>query len=189
MLTEAENKIIEEVVSSIKYYKNTDIDIPFVIAPIYEALEKKMYEDMVSDISSHNHSIYYIEDDEYGDIMRNLLIQFETLPFEYRINCHCEDRYWGFCECTPDMEDYREDKQCCGHGCDWSAPMIDVEKIYHLNSHSWSGDEHSYWDFEDEYYKRDSALKEEKDLQYKEDRKKYLENEISKMTAELEKLY
>ena len=189
MLTETENKILSEIVNAIKNYEETDVDIPFTIAPIYEAFEKKMCEDLVRDVSEHEHSIFYSEDDEYYDTTRSVLIHFEDLPFHYKINCFCEDRYWGFCECTPDMPDYRKDKGCCGHGCDWCAPAIEVKKVYDLMTHSWSGDEHSYWDFENTYYQKDKEIADKKKEAEKAVRRAYLESEISKMTTELETLY
>ena len=184
-----ENKLISEIIDAIKYYQESNVDIPFIIAPIHEAIIQKKCNYLIADTFLNKHSIYYIDVEESNDGIHTIIIEFDDLPYRYLIECSTEGRYWGFCECTPDMNDYREDKGCCGHGCDWEAPRIQIKKVYDMTLHSWTGDEHSYWEFEDEYYKKDKALKEEKDLQYKEDRKKYLEKEISKMAAELETLY
>lgn len=87
------------------------------------------------------------------------------------------------------MKDYREDKHCCGYGCDWWAPAFEIRKSYIMGRHSWDGDEHDYWDFEDDFYKDDKELADKKAEEDRLIKIKELKNQIetaSKKLAELE---
>lgn len=87
------------------------------------------------------------------------------------------------------MEDYREDKHCCGHGCDASFCSFSLHKIVNLGGDTWHGDEHDYWEFEDDFYKTDKELGEKK---AEEDKVRMIRNlketieEATKKLAELE---
>ena len=54
-----------------------------------------------------------------------------------------------------------------------------------MGKHSWDGDEHDYWDFEDEFYNVDEKEKQEKQKQAKINR---LKNQIEDLQKELDKL-
>lgn len=100
-----------------------------------------------------------------------------------------DTRDYGYCECTPDMPDYREDKHCCGHGCDAVFCEFSLHKVLHIVSGSWEGDEHNYWDFEDEFYLGDKELAEKKESEDREREIKELRNRIEtdqKRLTELE---
>lgn len=91
--------------------------------------------------------------------------------------------------CTSDMEDYREDKHCCGHECDATFCEFLLQKISYIKRDSWHGDEHSYWDFEDEFYLNDEELavkkrKEDREVEIRELKKRIEED--SKRLVELE---
>lgn len=112
----------------------------------------------------------------------------EVLDFEYEIVFDYDERNWGYCECNPSDLDYREDKHCCGHGCDWDAPSIKVRKSFLISEHSWSGDEHDYWDFEDKFYADDKEENEKKLLAEREYKIKSLKETIENAQKELKKL-
>ena len=61
-----------------------------------------------------------------------------------------------------------------------------------MGRHSWDGDEHDYWDFEDDFYKDDKELAEQEEKRHKELEIKELKARIeadSKKLAELEQSY
>ena len=88
--------------------------------------------------------------------------------FAYKMCFEEEERLYGYCECTPDMPDYRADKQCCGHGCDASFCEFTLYKIRNIHKASWVGDEHDYWEFEDAFYDEEHALAEKRKQEAKE---------------------
>ena len=108
--------------------------------------------------------------------------------YSYKIEFGKDDRSWGYCTCTNEDQDYREDKDCCGHGCDWTAPTISIKKIISLGNNGWTGDEHDYWDFEDNFYKSNDELAKGKEEQEKLDRIEYIETTIDELKNELLKL-
>ena len=127
-------------------------------------------------------------DDDYFGICKAIVTFYdskEVKDFQYEINFIYNQRDWGYCQCTPDMKDYREDKHCCGHGCDWWAPSFEIKKSYLMNRYSWNGDEHDYWGFEDEFYMSDKELADKKE---KEDRERQIEELRNRIESNQKKL-
>nr|DAZ52568.1 MAG TPA: hypothetical protein [Caudoviricetes sp.] len=150
-------KFIEELIEAFKYenthreLKGKKLNIPFLVSALWQDLisNYEHYDEFCSDLRDCGDYNIVIEDDNYctckacvgffNEIM-------EALDFGYEIVFDFDARYWGYCECNPSDLDYREDKHCCGHGCDWDAPSIEVRKSFLVSNHSWNGDEHDYWD-------------------------------------------
>ncbi len=169
------------------------VDIPFVVSSLWQSFS--MYPEKYSDFKSYlSNSQYFIDiyslvdnDNEYG-MYRALVTTYDQSPIHYVINFSTDERYWGHCECTPEDPDYREDKQCCGHGCDWEAPAFLIEKVKEESYSSWNGDEHDYWDFEDSYYQDDKNAAEEKKAMEKQLKIDFLKQQIKHYEDELKKL-
>ncbi len=166
------------------------LDIPFLISSLWEAFraEPNTYSDFIECLNkSYDYQINIVKtDNDYYGICK-VIVGFcisgkiyEGLEnYQYEIDFLYDPRDWGYCECTPDMEDYREDKKCCGHGCDWWAPAFEIRKSFIIGKHSWNGDEHDYWEFEDNFYKEDKELAEKEE-------KKRKEREIQELKARIE---
>ena len=196
--TENENREYENLSEDDRY---STLNIPFLISSLWEAFraEPNTYSDFIECLNkSYDYQIFIAEpDDDYYGICK-AIISFSTSStdficeeYQYEINFLYEPRDWGYCECTSDMPDYREDKDCCGHGCDWWAPAFEIRKSYKISNHSWSGDEHDYWDFEDEFYADDKELADKKAEEDKARMIKELKSRIeadSKKLAELESI-
>ena len=176
------------------------LNIPFIVSSLWEAFkaEPNIYSDFIKCLSkAYDYQITIVEpNNDYYGICRAIVgfyvsdKVYEGLEeYQYEIEFYYDPREWGYCECTPDMKDYREDKGCCGHGCDWWAPAFEMRKSYEVGNHSWNGDEHDYWDFEDDFYKDDKELAEQEEKRHKELEIKELKARIeadSKKLAELE---
>ncbi|MFS0643805.1 hypothetical protein [Siminovitchia sp. 179-K 8D1 HS] len=102
------------------------------------------------------------------------------LDHEYKIDLLTDERYWGYCVCTPEMKGYDPVHRCCGDGCDWIAPSIYVTKIRKVASHSFDGVERDMWKLEREWIKEgidhDEELKKRR-LQEIEEELERLKNE------------
>lgn len=180
--------------------KKSIFNIPFLISSLWEAFktEPNTYSDFIKCLKkSYDYQINIVEPDNdfYG--ICKAIVDFYTSEevhegfeeYQYEIYFLYDKRDWGYCQCTPDMKDFREDKHCCGHGCDWWAPSFEIRKSYYMGKHSWEGDEHDYWDFEDEFYASDKELADKKEKEDKERLITELKNRIeadSKKLAELE---
>lgn len=66
----------------------------------------------------------------------------------YKIELRLDDRMWGYCQCTPQDEGYNPKYDCCGDGCDWTAPQINVTKITGLSYHAFNGEQRELWELE-----------------------------------------
>lgn len=205
------DKLVEELKSENRYIKEYDkgvlYDIPYIISPLYYHFysHPERFANLISDLKEYPDYHFYIEksNDLNYDVcvVKCILTKYENYSedhrrdevyakYEYLFNFFNEERMWGFCDCTTDMKDYREDKQCCGHGCDAIFCGVKMEKVISLGQYLWDSDEHEYWEFEDSFYLDESELaakKEERDKEYKIEYLKDLIENATKELAELEK--
>lgn len=167
--------------------------VPFYVAALWNQFKfhSEKYEEFFADVKDENP--YQIVPNEYGDIYSVILWEKNDTGqwcknYHYEFHFSYDERYLGYCECQPGDEDYNEDYQCCGHGCDWDAPTVTVYKCYDVDDGVWNGDEHDYWDFEDAFYKDDLELKARIEEEAKQQRIKYLEKQIASYQNDLDML-
>lgn len=190
------------------YYNEKTLNIPYLIAPLLQVLEsEEENSDLITlfnDLKDYpEYNIYYSSDKTEGYSNGSLEINlcrcleeslneyenhYETANFTYSIIFGFDERYWGYCKCSVGDEDYRADKECCGHGCDWVAPTVAIHKNIHICSNNFRGDEHNFWDFEDEFYESDEKFALEKEMRDKENKITYIKERITDLQNELEKL-
>ncbi len=207
-----ENKTLQKFLGSfieaLKYAKehnhndliNDQLDIPFIISSLYQSFKNNPsdYAEIISDLEKYPDYGFSIENsrnDYIGIIDVYVYLsketngwQDETPNYDYFISFAYDFRDYGYCECTPDMEDYREDKQCCGHGCDATFCEFLLQKISYIKRDSWHGDEHDYWEFEDEFYLNDEELAEKKREEDREVEIKELKKRIEEDSKRLKAL-
>lgn len=180
------------------------LNIPFILSSLYQSFlnNPDLYKEFVSDLEMYLDYNITIDNpkNEYDGIIDadiNLVrykdgiesFQDYDMPnYDYRLCFSYDERYWGYCECTPDMKDYREDKKCCGHGCDASFCSFSLHKINNIVSDSWHGDEHDYWDFEDEFYMNDKEFADKKSKEETERKIRELQERISADSKKLAEL-
>lgn len=176
--------------------KKSIFNIPFLISSLWEAFktERNTYSDFIKCLKkSYDYQINIVEpDNDYYGICKAIIgfhvseEVYEGLEeYQYEIHFLYDQRDWGYCQCTPDMKDFREDKNCCGHGCDWWAPSFEIRKSYIMGNHAWSGDEHDYWEFEDEFYASDKELADKK---AEEDKARMIEELRNRIESDQKKL-
>lgn len=178
------------------------IDIPFYISSLYQAFEgvndeisaDTEFADFVRTLQEcDDYNIDVLKDSDgylkvtiYPAVFHDCF--YDNMKHYYTIKFFQEDRDYGCCECTPDMKDYREDKDCCGHGCDATFSGFKIEKTAYILYHTWDGDEHDYWNFEDEYYEEHQDDKAKKEQQNRECRIQFLKANIEMYSKELNEL-
>lgn len=205
------NDFLEEVVNVLKAENNqkinensgeSQINIPFAISVICQCLNDKKYKSFIEDISNYNYNIFYRKcNDDYIDYGKLIIELYNIktdknnwdsspviLDYTYSIILSHDPREWGYCECTSEDEDYREDKECCGHGCDWWAPAVRIIKEYEVGTSLWHGDEHDYWDFEDSFYGVSEELAKETKIREKKEKIQYYEEQMKFMLDKIDKL-
>lgn len=202
-LQEFVGRLVETLKRENEYRKPDEepIDIPFLISNLCEDFNnsEKVYSDFIKDLRNCDSYSISIEEPSLGywyEFCKVNIYFFylndcsdeEETKFKYEIEFNCIERNWGYCECSPNDPDYREDKHCCGHGCDWNAPEFEIRKSYLVSKHSWDGDEHDYWDFEDKFYANDKEENEKKLLAEREYKIRNLKETIENAQKELKKL-
>ena len=202
------DKVVDELKREKKYnrLKNDQLDIPFIISSIYQSFKNNTdrYKDFIEDLDKYSDYGLYIEDsqNDYNglvDIGITLVkyindanypefTDYDNPDYDYKFTLTYDERNWGYCECTPDMSDYREDKHCCGHGCDASFCSFELHKIVHVIKDTWHGDEHDYWEFEDEFYASDKELSDKKAEEDRLRKIEELKNQIETASKKLKEL-
>lgn len=195
------DRFIEELKEEGKRQR-AEFDIPFIISSLTQSFQNnpEKYYQFAKDLdvySDYTITILNSQNDYNGiiDVQINLVKYIFKDGSMYEDQKHPEHIYelcftydtrdYGYCECTPDMPDYREDKHCCGHGCDAVFCEFSLHKVLQIASGSWDGDEHDYWDFEDEFYLRNKELAEKKE---KEDREREIEELKRRIEADQKRL-
>lgn len=179
---------LERFIEAMKYEKeyghndliSNQLDIPFIISSLYQSFKNNSsdYTEFILDLEEYSDYGFSIENsrNDYNGIIDVYVYlskemndwQDEKPNYDYLISFTYNERDYGYCMCTPNMNDYREDKKCCGHGCDATFCEFSLQKIFYIKRDSWHGDEHSYWDFEDDFYLNDEELatkKREEDIE------------------------
>lgn len=155
LLSELETILLDE-----NQYKKTEqkLDIPFLLSGLYQSfyLQENLYLDFINCLSSQSYYVYLTDSDRtYNKICKAIIQFYDTslndTDYRYEIDFFFVPRNWKYCSCNPTYKDYREDKKCCGHGCDWDAPAFEIRKSFVMHRHEWMGDQAMYWDFEDQY--------------------------------------
>lgn len=178
-------------------------NIPFLISTLCQSFnnDESLYKQFISDLKECDD--YDICIDDLRPTYQNtctVIVSFyndnnedgygypEELNFQYEITFSFSERYYQYCDCTPDDPDYREDKKCCGHGCDWDAPKFEMRKNLLVSSQTWVGDEHDYWNFEDWFYANDNEENQKKLIAEKEDKIRNLKETIENAQKKLKEL-
>ena len=159
------NQFIKNIVECLEF-ENIDrmhddksqLDIPFMIATLYQHLSDKEYSSFIEDLSKYDYSIDYFEDDNEESYYTDgyILIQLSDknnncCNYKYKIIFNIDERFQGYCFCKSTDEDYDDRYKCCGHNCDWDAPQFILQKIENIGSSSFDGDQHDFWNFEDKF--------------------------------------
>ena len=190
-------RLVKEFEEYNESFKENNLNIPFHISVLWQEFKNNngKYNEFITYLNEYDYifnldtsSMYHIR--MYVNFYKYVTddLEEENIPITYEFNFDTDWRYWGYCECTQDDKDYKEDKGCCGHGCDWEAPNIDIYKREFINGVSWQGDEHDYWDFEDVFYLDDKEANERKIKKEKENKIKHLKETIGNAQKELKEL-
>lgn len=185
-LIESIIKCFEEENENREYYKHKLIDIPFYVSVLEQNLNNDKYKELHKDLEKLEWHLVFLDEENYY-INSKIQIVFEdrNIPYSYMITFEYDNRYWGYCQCSKEDADYDARYDCCGHGCDWSAPKFSITKETYLGSSSFKGDEHDYWDFKDNYY---SVTEKDKQEQERLSKIKALKEEKAKIEKELNEL-
>lgn len=105
------------------------------------------------------------------------------LDHHYEIELTRDERYWGYCTCSPDDEGYNDKHRCCGNGCDWVAPAFTLRKIEEW-SVSFKGVERDIWKLEEKWNEHLSTYNEK----VRQDRLKRIDEQLASLRNEREKL-
>lgn len=200
ILQEFMDKLVEVIEDYNKgevfYAKNGKIDIPYIISSLYQDFSyyPEKFTTLVSELKSCSDYCLKIaksQDDwcGYFDVFIYLYSNDDRYGgYYYKLKFTNEERYDGYCECVPGDPDYREDKHCCGHGCDAVFCEYQLVQVTSITSGSWDGDEHDFWDFEEEFLLSDEELKKKIEKEERENKIKSLEKQIKELNHQLEEL-
>lgn len=148
------------------YIYDDSHNLPFITSSLYQILANPTCKsvDFISDIAKYRVDID-VEDtnNDYEVAIVKIYLYDKQSKIEkdhyYKMHFILDPRYNNYCQCTSDMEGYREDKQCCGYDCDATFCTCFIDRIDPICFHKWNGCEHDYWDYEDKFYEVYPELK------------------------------
>jgi hypothetical protein len=180
------------------YNNKTPIDVCYIVSVIDQQIEN--CEEFINDILKNKYYINGYDEDTSGGYTNGRIRVLVEKPDEekeseymmdayydycYYIDFLLDERYWGYCECSPKDEDYNEQHKCCGNGCDWVAPAFSVTKSIGLVSGKWNGQERDYWEYEEKFKANEQNKNAEVEKYEKEENRKRIENQIKDLQEKL----
>jgi hypothetical protein len=150
----------------------------------YETIlqHKDKLEPILIDCNKYEFGFHYQTDPE-GYTSGSLMIYFYNEYDNPNINHHyvikfCDDpRHWGYCQCTPEDPGYNPRYDCCGMGCDWTAPRIEINKIEYITSFAFNGHQKDIWELRDKW----NGVTEEV-------HKKQIQSEINQLNKQIQQI-
>ncbi len=88
----------------------------------------------------------YFEDETEG--YTNGEIELNLNDKTYTLTLLTEFREGKYCMCKPTDRGYNEEHHCCGNGCDWEAPVIQISKSNTVRV-SYQGTARELWNLEE----------------------------------------
>ena len=114
-----------------------ELNIPFLVSTLYQSFENEVdiYKEFIADLQAYpEYQINFTDTigDDYALVDAEIILakydaktEHMIYPeFAYKMCFEEEERLYGYCECTPDMPDYRAD----------SVADMDVMHLF-VNSH------------------------------------------------------
>ena len=192
-LNEVNNSRINENECNPEAEKLKLLDVCYMVATVAQHIGEN--KEFIEDITNYNYSIEGFTEDTTGYMLGSKIEIFgdfsyndSILDYYYEITFKYDERLWRYCECIPDMPTYNKEHECCGNGCDWTAPAFDLKKITNMGNYSWTGCEANYWDFEIKFKNEDKNRNEEAEQLAKQGQIDYYEKEILKLQEKLGEL-
>ena len=165
------------------------LNICYLVSVIDQQIEKCT--EFIYAISEYQ---YYIEEDCTNRYTQGRIKVFiediddDYYKFCYNIEFTYDERLWGYCQCTPNDEEYNAEHDCCGCGCDWYATAFRITKEIDLGNFAWDGYEKDYWQYEKEFKLKQSDIAEELERLEKEKLKQSIEDQIAELQERLKQL-
>lgn len=202
-------KFIKDLISELNdanerqldYENKRTIDVCYVVSVIDQQLED--CKEFLEDITKNAYHINgYDEDTSGGYTNGKIRILIEKPDSEkesnymvdayydycYYIEFTKDERSWGYCQCSSGDIGYNADHDCCGSGCDWTAPSFNIEKSICLGGGMWNGQAKDYWKYKDKFNLNEQNKNNEVEKFKLKQRKESLQNQIAELKIELEKL-
>lgn len=179
-------QFFDQFVHTFELFCGDTCNLPFVTSSLYQVLSSPTSEvsNFISDISKYKIDIDIDNiNNGYEVAIVKIYLYDKQNKMEkehyYQLRFILDPRYYNYCQCTPDMDGYREDKGCCGYDCDATFCTCQINMIKPLCFHKWDGCEHDFWDYEDKFYETYPELKDV-------NKKQELINSIKRTQKEIE---
>ena len=183
------------------YNGKSPIDVCYLVSVVDQQIEN--YKEFINDITKNTYHINGYDEDYTGGYTNGrirILIEKpkEEKESEYMVDAYYDycyyieflhdNRPWGYCQCTPDDNGYDSKYDCCGNGCDWTAPAFKLTKEISLGHGNWDGQASDYWKYKQEFEANEQNKNKEVEKFKKNQRKQSIKTRISDLQKELQEL-
>jgi hypothetical protein len=104
-----------------------------------------------------------------------------SLDYHYEIDLLFDERMWGYCDCRPEDEGYNPIANCCGMGCDWTAPRVSISKHTGIGHFNFDGYERDLWNAEKKWGLSSDEYETEQKEKQKQQQMKWLDDQIKEL--------
>lgn len=135
---------------------------------------------IIDDCENYEYYFRYTPDDSGGYTEGKIGLYFQPYQqatYHYEIELLHDERYWGYCQCTPEDEGYDPVANCCGTGCDWVAPRINIVKIDNIAWFSFDGYEKDLWELQAKWKQSENDVEDK----HKQEQINYIDNQIAEL--------
>lgn len=183
------------------YYDKHPLDVCYMVSVLDQQLEN--CKELMDVLENEKWFINGYDEDAsggYGNGRIRILIEKpeEEKESEYMVDAYenyCyyieflfDDRAWGYCWCTEEHEGFNPKYNCCGMGCDWTAPAFKITKEIDIHYGNWDGYEKDYWEYKEKFNQDENNRNDEVEKRKKEQEKEFLLKQIKKLQEQLIKL-
>lgn len=192
-------KLIKELNKENKY-RECPLDVCYMVSVVEQQIDK--CKEFMEDLQTKNWLINgYYKDTTGGYTNGKIRILIEKTEEEkeyqndvyedycYYIEFLYDERYWAYCQCTPEDDGYDKEHGCCGIDCDWIAPAFRITKEVsvgvNMGYNTWEGQQRDYWEYEKQFNLKQKNKNKEVEEYQKQQKKDRILKEIQRLQDEL----
>ncbi|MBX4152376.1 hypothetical protein [Paenibacillus lautus] len=177
------------------------LDVCYIVSVVDQQIEQ--HHEFMETISKYRFHINGYEEDHSGGYTNGEISILIEKPDEEKQSDYCHDayydyefiisfgfdeRYWGYCQCEPGDHGYEVEHNCCGNGCDWTAPSFHITKAIRRGGGSWNGSEKDYWKYKRKFNENELNKNREVEELKKKQEREHIEKQIQSLQDKLKLL-
>lgn len=145
------------LINNLDSYGNVIEELPItdILSVIEQNIIDNKYIELIKDIEFNYFEIHYkhINKKSFDGIVEISVLKNNDVK-EYKLLMGSKFEGIGYCNCSPNDENYNEKYKCCGIECDWCKPTMTVLGQRLLGMSEFLGTQKILWENEEKYLRK-----------------------------------